>query len=175
MSTKMMGGTAVTRLTLAIALMASFPQVCLAAERVDPVDVAAEPVASVAQGVAPVKPDLFAEPAVRAAIADGVTTGIALASGAVEMNPLVVTSPVGLIALTAGKIGLVKYAEGLPESDKRLVKKSSTAFWSGAAANNIMVLLAAPPPFPLLAGVAIAVLGWRHMATVMWSRTGWQP
>ena len=104
-----------------------------------------------------------AEPAVKAAIADGVTTGVALAAGAVEMNPLVNPSPLGLVVLTAAKIGLVKYAADLPENDKRLVMKSTTAAWGGAALNNLLVLVAAPPPFPLLAGLAMAVIGWRQM------------
>lgn len=103
------------------------------------------------------------EPAVKAAIADGVTTGVAIAAGAVEMNPLVNPSPLGLVMLTAAKVGLVKYAADLPENDKRLVMKTTTAAWGGAAVNNLLVLVAAPPPFPLLAGLAMAVIGWRHM------------
>ena len=104
------------------------------------------------------------EPAVKAAIADGVTTGVALAAGAVEMNPLVNPSPLGLVALTAAKVGLVRYAADLPEGEKRLVMKTTTAAWGGAAVNNLLVLVAAPPPFPLLAGLAMAVISWRRMA-----------
>ena len=98
------------------------------------------------------------EPAVKAAIADGVTTGVALSAGAVEMNPLANPSPLGLVALTAAKIGLVRYAADLPEGEKRLVMKTTTAAWGGAAVNNLLVLAAAPPPFPLLAGLAMAVI-----------------
>ena len=104
------------------------------------------------------------EPAVKAAIADGVTTGVALAAGAVEMNPLISPSPLGLVALTAAKIGLVRYAADLPEGERRTVMKTTTAAWGGAAVNNLLVLVAAPPPFPLLAGLAMAVIGWRQMA-----------
>ena len=104
------------------------------------------------------------EPAVKAALADGVTTGVALAAGAVEMNPLINPSPLGLVALTVAKIGLVRYAADLPEDEKRLVMKTTTAAWGGAAVNNLLVLVAAPPPFPLLAGLAMALVGWRQMA-----------
>lgn len=104
------------------------------------------------------------EPAVKAAVADGVTTGVALAAGAVEMNPLVNPSPLGLVALTAVKVGLVRYAADLPEGEKRMVMKTTTAAWGGAAVNNLLVLVAAPPPFPLLAGLAMAVISWRRMA-----------
>jgi hypothetical protein len=97
-----------------------------------------------------------------AAVADGVTTALALSSGAMEMNPLVSTSPLGLIALTGAKIGLVNFAKTLPEQDKRMVLKTSTALWSGAAVNNLMVLMAAPTPLAVVAGVLVGVLSWRH-------------
>lgn len=100
--------------------------------------------------------------AMSAAIADGVTTGIALAGGAVEMNPMVPTSPLGLIGLTGAKIMLVKYANTLPEQEKRTVLKTTTGLWGGAAANNLLVLLGAPPPIPLFAGAVIGVMAWRH-------------
>jgi hypothetical protein len=100
--------------------------------------------------------------AVKAAVADGVSTGLALSAGAIEMNPLISTSPIGLIALTGAKIGLVKYAETLPEQQKRLVIKTSTAIWGGAAVNNLMVLMAAPTPLAVIAGVLVGVISWRH-------------
>lgn len=101
--------------------------------------------------------------AIAAAIADGVTTNLALSVGAVEANPLIYTSPMGLVALTGMKIGLVKYAETLPESEKRLTLKSSSALWGGAAVNNLMVLFAAPPPFPVIAGVIMGIATWMNM------------
>jgi hypothetical protein len=97
-----------------------------------------------------------------AAVADGVTTALALSSGAMEMNPLVSTSPLGLLALTGAKIGLMNFAKTLPEQDKRMVLKTSTALWSGAAVNNLMVLMAAPTPLAVVAGVLVGVLSWRH-------------
>jgi hypothetical protein len=100
--------------------------------------------------------------AMQAAVADGVSTGLALSAGAIEMNPIISTSPVGLIALTGAKIGLVKFADRLPEHDKRLVIKTTSAVWGGAAVNNLMVLMAAPSPVAIVAGVVAGVLWWRH-------------
>lgn len=97
------------------------------------------------------------------ALADGVTTGLALSAGAVEMNPLIVTSPMGLLAVTGIKIGLVKYANTLPQQDKRAVLKTSSALWGGAAANNLMVLMAVPSPAAVVAGVVVGMLIWNHM------------
>ena len=104
--------------------------------------------------------------AMQAAVVDGVSTGLALSSGAVEMNPLISTSPVGLIALTGAKIGLVKYADRLPEPQKRVVIKTSSSVWGGAAVNNLMVLMSAPSPLAIAAGVTAGVLWWRHSTRV---------
>jgi hypothetical protein len=103
------------------------------------------------------------KPAVAAALADGITTGMAVSSGALESNPLIAPTPVGLVALTGVKIGLVKYADTLPQEDKRLALKSTSAIWGGAAVNNVMVLLAAPPPFPIIAGLVMGIATWSHM------------
>jgi len=100
--------------------------------------------------------------AMQAAVADGVSTGLALSSGAVEMNGLISTSPIGLVALTGAKIGLVKFADRLPENEKRLVIKTSSSLWGGAAVNNLMVLMSAPSPVAIAAGVVAGVLWWRH-------------
>lgn len=112
----------------------------------------------------PVNPPLKGEnTAMTAAVADGVTTGIGLASGAVEMNPLVSPSPLGVLAMTGLKIGLVKYAETLPEEDKRTALKAGAAVWSGAAINNLLVLAAAPTPLSVVAGVIMGIATWLHM------------
>lgn len=103
--------------------------------------------------------------AMASAVADGVTTGIALSVGAIETNPLIATSPIGLVALTGAKLGLVKYADTMPQDDKRLTLKSTSAIWGGAAVNNVMVLLAAPPPFPIIAGLIMGIATWTHMGS----------
>lgn len=104
-----------------------------------------------------------ANTAYTAAVADGITTGIGLTAGAVEMNPLVSPSPLGVLAMTGLKIGLIKYAETLPEQDKRTALKTGSAIWSGAAINNLLVLAAAPTPLSILAGVMMGVATWMHM------------
>jgi hypothetical protein len=148
-----------------IVLITCFPLLCSASGPcVEGLPSADAPAPASSQVVIRAERPWQAEPAVKAAIADGVTTGVALAAGAVEMNPLVSPSPLGLVALTAAKIGLVRYAADLPEGEKRMVMKTTTAAWGGAAMNNLLVLVAAPPPFPLLAGLAMAVIGWRQMA-----------
>lgn len=100
---------------------------------------------------------------IAAALADGVTTNLALSAGAVETNPLIFASPLGLVELTGIKIGLVKYATILPEPEKRLTLKSTSALWGGAAVSNLMVLLAVPPPFPIIAGVIMGIATWMNM------------
>jgi hypothetical protein len=104
--------------------------------------------------------------AMHAAVADGVSTSLALSAGAVETNGLIATSPIGLVALTGAKIGLVKFAGRLPEDEKRLVIKTSSSVWGGAAVNNLMVLMAAPTPLAIAAGVVAGVLWWRHSERV---------
>lgn len=102
--------------------------------------------------------------AIAAAVADVLTTNLGIASGALESNSIVPTSPVGLVALLGVKIGLVKFADTLPEADKRLTLKSSSALWGGAAVNNLAVYMAAPPPFPVVAGVIMGIVTWMNMS-----------
>lgn len=104
--------------------------------------------------------------AMQAAVADGITTGLAVSSGALEMNPLISTSPAGLVVLTGAKIALVKYADRLPEDEKRTVIKTSSSLWTGAAVNNLMVLLSVPTPAAVAAGVVAGVLWWQHSTRV---------
>lgn len=113
--------------------------------------------------VAPHEIDKVDNTAIRAAVADGITTGLALSAGALETNPLVSTTPLGLIALTGAKIALVKYAETLPEPDKRMVVKLSSSLWGGAAVNNLLVLLSAPTPLSVLAGLLMGFYTWHHI------------
>lgn len=101
--------------------------------------------------------------AITAAVADSVTTGLALSAGAVETNALITTTPLGLIALAGMKVGVVKYADTLPEQEKRTAFKSASALWGGAAVNNIMVFMAAPPPFPIVAGLIASFVTWVHI------------
>jgi hypothetical protein len=101
--------------------------------------------------------------AVTAAVADGITTGIGLSAGAVEMNPLISPTPLGVLAMTGLKVGLMKYAETLPEADKRMTLKTGASVWSGAAINNLLVLAAAPTPLSIVAGIIVGIATWMHM------------
>lgn len=80
--------------------------------------------------------------AMPAAMADGISTGLAISSGALEMNPLISTSPAGLIALTGAKIGLVKRTDRLPEAEKRLVIKT----WCVRSAGTCGEAMQGAPP-----------------------------
>jgi hypothetical protein len=152
-------------LKTSLALLTCVPLICQAAGDCSPgLSGADDKTIAGEQHMAPPKAPNGVSLAMKAAVADGVTTGFALASGAVEMNPLVSATPIGLLALTGVKVAVVKYANRFPEDQKRTVMKTSTAVWGGAAANNLLVLAAAPPPFPIIAGLAMAYIGWRHMS-----------
>ncbi|MES3023928.1 MAG: hypothetical protein V4857_20370 [Pseudomonadota bacterium] len=101
--------------------------------------------------------------AATAAVADGLSTGIALSAGAIEMNPLVPTSPLGLILITGLKIGVAKFAETLPEAEKRLTLKTTAAAWGGAAVNNLLLCFAVPGPIAVLVGLAAGIATWYRM------------
>ena len=102
-----------------------------------------------------------ADPAQRAqeaAAADVVTTGVGLALGAAEANPL------GL-ALIPLKWGILDYAGRLPDGEKQTVQSAVGSFWLGAAANNICVIFSLLSggtfaPLCAAAGVAVALQRW---------------
>jgi hypothetical protein len=73
-------------------------------------------------------------PASDAAVADTVSTGAAMALGAVELNPL------GLLVLPA-KVALLAHIETLPEGERQIVQSQLSAIWNGAAVNNACVAL----------------------------------
>lgn len=101
--------------------------------------------------------------AIAAALADGLTTNLALSAGAVETNSLISSSPIGLVILTGVKIGLVKFSGTLSEPEKRSALKSSSALWGGAAINNVAVYFAMPPPVPVIAGILMGFATWFNM------------
>jgi hypothetical protein len=128
----------------------------------------------VSDDVAPSTPDLTnmeARPeglpnirnhAIAAALADGISTKLALSAGALEANPMALSFPMGLAALTGAKVLVAVYANKLPEKEKRLVIKTSSSAWGGAAVNNLLVFMAAPPPIPIVAGVLMGILVWHQ-------------
>ncbi|MEI6759006.1 MAG: hypothetical protein WCO22_01015 [Betaproteobacteria bacterium] len=115
--------------------------------------------------------------AIAAAVADGLTTSLGLSVGAVEANTAISTSPIGLIALTSLKIGLLKFSDNLAVPEKRLVLKSASSVWGGAAINNIAVYMAAPQPIPIIMGVIMGVVTWLsvedkyHMEDILLAET----
>ena len=89
-----------------------------------------------------------------AAIGDGVTTVVAVAAGAAELNPL----GIGVIAL---KYPILEYAKTLPEGERETVQAAAAAMWSGATVNNVCVLgaMAICGPCGLIV-CPLAGLGW---------------
>lgn len=117
-------------------------------------------------GVVLPEEDLVMSPedaAVTAAVADGVSTILAVSAGGIEMNPLISASPAGIVAVTGVKYGLVRFAGSLPEHEKRTTLKASAALWGGAAINNILVFVAAPQPLAIVAGLIMGFWTWNHM------------
>ena len=97
------------------------------------------------------------------AVADGVTTAVGLAAGAVELNPLGPVLGIGM------KVVLFQYAKSLPESERPRVYAAAASLWQGAAANNLCVaasLLSGGSfaPVCLAVGVAWGVKKWRDTA-----------
>lgn len=96
-----------------------------------------------------------------AAVADGVSTLGALANGAVEKNPLLPSSPVGIIATTAMKVGLTRWADTLPDEQRATFLTSFRSFFGGAAVNNLLVLASAANPVAMLGGILTGGYLWQ--------------
>jgi len=71
--------------------------------------------------------------AVNGAVADGLTTALGLAAGAVELNP------VGPVLAIGMKVAVLEYAKSLPETDRPRVYAAAASMWQGAAANNLCI------------------------------------
>lgn len=111
--------------------------------------------------------------AVLAGIGDSVSTHLALSSGlGAEANPLVNTSPAGLIALAGAKWGLVKLVEGnesMTLDQKKTTLNLLTSAWTGVSVNNLLIALGASGP-AALAGLAGSAL-WTYAYTQKASST----
>lgn len=111
----------------------------------------------------------------RAQLADVVSTGISVANGLEEANPLVEPlvsgGPIGLIGLSSVKLGLNRLAPRQSPANCRALLSVSTAVGWGAVANNLAMLIAPP-----LAMVAVPVAlrtynsAWRGSALRTCSR-----
>lgn len=86
-----------------------------------------------------------------AAISDGITTLIGISQGATEANPLVNTSPIGILGLTALKFALINNIKESDISETEKSKKLNDLYglWGGLSVNNLLITLGAP------SGVAI--------------------
>lgn len=94
------------------------------------------------------------------AIADGVTTAVGLAAGAVEVNPLGPLLAMGMKAVT------LQYAKSLPDTERPAVYAVAASMWQGAAANNMCVTAAilsggSFTPVCIAIGVAWGIKTWK--------------
>lgn len=99
--------------------------------------------------------------AATSAFADGISTIGVLSAGGVEMNPIMPSSPIGILMMTAAKMGLANYAENLPDEQRAEMLRSMNATFGGAAVNNLLVLLTAGSPIALVGGLAAGILFWQ--------------
>jgi hypothetical protein len=87
----------------------------------------------------------------QAAVADTVTTAVALSRGAVETNPM------GFAGATALKVAILANRDKMEPETREAVEHAGTAIWGGAAVNNLAVILgsAAAAPLGVLAGIIL--------------------
>lgn len=100
--------------------------------------------------------------ATAAAVADSVTTYVGVAAGAAEANPLVSPTLGGVVLLAAAKLGAIEYIDRSNRSDaeKRNVKRSAVAVWTGLSVSNVCIVLSMATPVALVAGVASGAYLW---------------
>lgn len=112
-------------------------------------------------------PRSAADTARTVAVADGLSTYLALSAGAQELNPMANGSPGGLLVLTGLKFGLVQVLESsnMPEEKKRGVLRTLSAMWGAASVNNLLIAGAVNPPAALALGIISGVWWWRDDAT----------
>ena len=97
------------------------------------------------------------ERAASAALADGVSTIGVLAAGGIETNPIMPVSPAGILMVTAAKMGMAKWADQLPEEERKSTLSSMSGAFGGAAVNNLLVLATAANPIALVGGLIAGV------------------
>lgn len=97
------------------------------------------------------------ERAASAAFADGISTMGVLSAGGIETNPIMPVSPVGILMVTAAKMGLAKWADTLPDEDRKSTLSTMSGAFGGAAVNNLLVLATAANPVALVGGLIAGV------------------
>lgn len=91
------------------------------------------------------------------ALGDSLTTYIGLSGGAIEVNPLINTSPIGLITLFAVKLGITSYINQQPEPQRSSGLKKLAGAWGGVSINNLLVIAGASTPVSLIGGVIAGI------------------
>lgn len=99
--------------------------------------------------------------AIHAGVADGVSTAMGLAAGAVELNPLGPVLAVGM------KFAMFQYAKTLPDTEQPAVYAAAASVWGGAAANNLCVTASivsggAFAPACVAVGIAWGLKTWKE-------------
>lgn len=94
----------------------------------------------------------------QAALADNVTTAVALEQGLPELNPL------GFPATVIIKIFVVEWARTQPQQDRQFVERTATALWSGAAVNNFVLIIGGGSLLSPAVGVVTAAILWQRSA-----------
>ena len=87
-------------------------------------------------------------------ISDGVTTAIALANGAKDLNPIIGSNLGMIVPITAFKFYLINKISTSDEPDelKKIKLDLITSIWGGASINNFLLLAGVSSPACLLLG-----------------------
>lgn len=106
-------------------------------------------------------PPSLEQQANRAAVADVATTGLGLAAGAAEANPL------GAVFSVVAKPLMLQYIASLPEEQRAEPRALASSIWGGAAFNNVCTLLAIATgggfaPVCIVAGIAYGLHAWQQ-------------
>ncbi len=96
------------------------------------------------------------------ALADSLTTYGTIASGGVEVNPLIGTTPAGLLGLVGAKLGVIEYVKNLPPAEREEGLDTLSSIWGGVSANNIAVFLFHSSPIGILIGGISGVMIWQN-------------
>lgn len=87
------------------------------------------------------------------AIGDSLSTGLGIASGAVEVNPLIGTTPLGLVALAGMKLLMLDQIEQYPEERRVPLQRQMSSLWGGITANNLLLAAGATGVLAIPAGI----------------------
>lgn len=98
-----------------------------------------------------------------AAVGDSVSTYLALSAGGVELNPIVNTSPIGLVALAGAKLLVLDYVDKNYVDDERVqIHNSLSSVFTFASVNNLLIALSATGPVAIVGGVIAGVISYNY-------------